>query len=172
MTLSLDDTRVRGKNLKTRIKLSFADKDISGSADATTSAELGTKAKMLTVELLIPFERALWLSQITELAEAKDGSGQRKTYRIINDAANAMHFYQGKFANELTVDEQSELDVWRVSFSMREVLSVPERKAQRESLPAAQQQSRTNDGVTVTQSADLPPDTAHLEALWSGVMEL
>lgn len=160
MTLRLNNKMVNGKEMNISIKLPFKDSDLSGQGSGTESAETGTKAKEMTVSLVVPFEYPEWLTEITEFAEAIDtATGRRLVYRVGNEAADAMKFYQACFSGELNVIELTDPLAWKVSFSMREKLSVPERKQQRDELAPAQQQSLGGDADADNSGNDnIPPD--------------
>lgn len=161
MSLRLNNKMVNGKEMNISIKLPFNDSDLSGQGSGTETAETGTKAKEMTVSLIVPFESAQWLTEITEFAEAIDKTtGRRLVYRIGNEAASAMKFYLASFSGELNVVELTDPLAWKVSFSMREKLSVPERKQQRNELAPAQQQSLGGDADIDTEESDnIPPNT-------------
>lgn len=162
MTLRLNNQALSGKEFNVNIKLPFGDSDMSGKSSGTDSAEQGIKAKELTVSYVIPFDHSDYLTQITSLAEALDTTtGRRVIYRIGHDAAEAMHFYQAKFSGELNIQEMTDIQGWTITFTMKEKLSVPERKGQRDNLPAAQQQTREGDAGTDDgeDNDDLPPNT-------------
>lgn len=159
MTLTLNNRLVQGQEIRVGIRLPFGDADLSGSGSGTETAEEGVKAKEMMVSLYVPFERPDWLADLTAMAERVDDNGRRAVYRIGHDAADAMKFYQGKFFGELNVDEQDNLQVWRVGFTIKEQLSVPERKEQRETLTAANQQTMGESGAEQDESDDIPPST-------------
>lgn len=164
MTLRLNNEEILGKEFNVNIKLPFADSDMSGQSSSTDSAEQGTKAKELTVSYVVPFDDSDYLTRIAGLAEAVDEkTGRRTTYRIGHDAAEAIGFYQAKFSGELNIQEMTDIQGWTVTFTMKEKLSVPERKGQRVSLSPAQQQTRGGDTETGTATPDndaLPPSTS------------
>lgn len=163
MTLRLNNQELQGKAFNVNIKLPFTDSDMSGQSSGTDSAEQGIKSKELTVSYIVPFENAAYLTQIIELAEALDTQTSRRVvYRIGHDASNAINFYQAKFAGELNIQEMTDIQGWTVTFTMKEKLSVPERKGQRVSLSPAQQQTRGGDtetGITAPNNEALPPNT-------------
>ncbi|PMT73896.1 adenine glycosylase [Vibrio parahaemolyticus] len=159
MTLQLNNQEINGKEIRINIKLPFGDSDLSGTGSGTDSAEEGTKAKEMTVNLLVPFEHSEWLTDLVELAEATDENGARTVYRIGNDAAKAMKFYQAKFTGELNIAEQDQTMAWRVNFTLTEKLSVPERKQQREPIKAAAQQTQGENTNEVIESDSIPPNT-------------
>lgn len=159
MTLRLNNQQIKGKELKVNIKLPFGDADMSGTGSGTDAAEEGMKAKEMTVNLLIPYENPEWLSDLVNLAESVDENGSRTVYRIGHDAANAMKFYQAKFVGEVGVNEQQDSMAWLVNFFLKEKLSVPERKEQREPLEPAQQQSLTENSEPTAEDENIPPNT-------------
>ncbi|WP_279145993.1 adenine glycosylase [Photobacterium carnosum] len=163
MTLQLNQQSVPGQDIKVTIKLPFGDSDLSGQSSSTTSAETGTKAKELSVSLIVPFENKEWLTAIDILAEAQDKTtGARTVYRVGHDAANAIKFYEAKFSGELTIRELEDTQGWQVGFMMKEHLSVPERKSQREPIKPAKQQGGGGDVVLdkkITDNPDIPPNT-------------
>lgn len=161
MTLRLNNQEVLGQEMKINIKLPFGDSDLSGQGSGTDTAEQGMKAKELTVSMLIRFDKVEWLTSLTDLAESLEENGSRTIYRIGNDAAEAMKFYQAKFTGEVNLTEQESINAWSVTFTLTEVLSVPERKAQRDEIkPAKQQTVNNNDGDTSTgDDPNIPPNT-------------
>ena len=162
MTLQLNQQSIPGQDIKVTIKLPFGDSDLSGQSSSTTSAETGTKAKELTVSLIVPFEKKAWLTAIDILAEALDKTtGARTVYRVSHDAANAIKFYEAKFSGELTIRELEDIQGWQVGFMMKEHLSVPERKSQREAIKPAKQQGGGGNlsKDEVINNPDIPPNT-------------
>lgn len=163
MTLQLNQQSIPGQDIKVTIKLPFGDSDLSGQSSSTTSAETGTKAKELSASLIVPFEKKEWLTTIDILAEAQDKTtGARTVYRVGHDAANAIKFYEAKFSGELTIRELEDTQGWQVGFMMKEHLSVPERKSQRESIKPAKQQGGGGDVTLdekITDKPDIPPNT-------------
>lgn len=161
MTLQLNQRAIPGHDIKISIKLPFGDSDLSGQSSNTSSAETGMKAKELAVSLVIPFTNQKWLTEINDLAESTNKeTGARTIYRVGHDAANAVKFYEGKFAQELTIKELNDIQGWQVSFIIREHLSVPERKSQREPIKPAKQQG--GDVVLAgndVESQEIPPNT-------------
>ncbi|NAW59634.1 MULTISPECIES: baseplate complex protein [unclassified Vibrio] len=159
MTLRLNNRQIRGKEIRINIKLPFGDSDMSGTGSGTDAAEEGAKAKEMTVNMLIPYSAPEWLSELVDMAESVDDNGSRTVYRLGHDAADAMKFYQAKFVGEVAVDEQQDNLAWLVNFSLRERLSVPERKTQREAIPGATQQTQGGDTAHPEDSANIPPET-------------
>lgn len=159
MTLRLNNKEIRGKEIEVNIKMPFGDADLSGTGNGTDAAEEGTKAKEMTVNLLIPYDEPDWLTELVTLAESTESDGSRTIYRIGDDAALAMKFYQAKFVGEVNTSTQKDIRAWRVNFSMKEKLSVPERQEQRNTLPPAQQQTQGENTDQAIESHDIPPQT-------------
>lgn len=159
MTLRLNNKELQGKEIEINLKMPFGDADLSGTGSGTDSAEEGTKAKEMTVNFLIPYNKPEWLTELTNLAESTESDGSRTIYRIGYDGALAMKFYQAKFVGEVKVSEQKDTSAWRVNFSMKEKLSVPERQDQRNTLPPAQQQTQGENTDQAVENDDIPPQT-------------
>ena len=159
--LALNDKKIEGKNITVSAVMQFNESDMSGQSSATDISEKGAKAKELGVSMLVPFANSAWLTQLVAMAEAVDDTGARKKYRINNITAKALKIRQVVFVGQLTAPEQETINAWRVTFKLREFLSVPERKESRAKIPAAQQQSQAGE-VTIVgnqQSEDVPPGT-------------
>ncbi|MCY1288820.1 hypothetical protein D9M70_378810 [compost metagenome] len=131
MTLLLDGEQVQGKELKVVACLPIESGDLSGQTSATDQAHQGFKPKTLSASMLIPFRDQAHLKALLRLAEATDGGGQRKVYRIVNDTANAFGIRQVRFAENVFAREDDSLAAWRVQFDLVEKLSNPERVEQR-----------------------------------------
>ena len=134
---------------------------MSGQSSATDISEKGAKAKELGVSMLVPFVEAAWLTQLVAMAEAVDETGARKRYRINNRTAKALKIRQVVFVGQLTAPEQETINAWRVTFKLREFLSVPERKEARAKTPTAKQQSQAGETTAAGNqtSEDVPPGT-------------
>lgn len=147
MTLALNGTEVLGHEMIVSATLPLAGEDISGNSSAAAQAETGDKSKNLSVNMLIRYVNHSWLTSLINLAEAKNDTGERATYTIINHTAKAMNIRQVRFLGDVSVREDGSLDVWRVSFRLTEVKSVPEVKETRQTdqpvtdIPAAGDQT-------------------------------
>jgi hypothetical protein len=131
MSLFLNDTKIPGHNQKVSIDLKFASEDMSGNSSSTAKAQKGDKGKTIKVQTSIKFIDADDLSLLVNLAEAKDASGERVTYHIVNHTANAMNMRQGFFDETLSVKENDSTEDWSISFTLSEHHSVPEKKESR-----------------------------------------
>lgn len=147
MTLLLDGQKVNGKTLKVTANLRIDSADLSGQTSNTDSSHKGFKPKALTVSLLIPYRDRAHLMELMRLGEATAEGGQLKTYRVVNDTAEAFGVRQVTFSDTLTAREDDSLRAWRVQFTLTEKLSNPERVETRRSGNKVQQQSGTGNGV-------------------------
>lgn len=155
MTLLLDGQRVRGKGLKVTANLRIESEDMSGQTSNTDAAHKGFKPKALTVSLLIPYRDRANLSQLMGWAQATAAGGQRQTYRIVNDTAEAFGVRQVEFSDNLSAREDDSLAAWRVQFSLTEKLSTAERvETRRPGNPVKQQSAPGQAVATATSSAN------------------
>lgn len=147
MTLLLDGQKVNGKSVKVTANLRIESGDLSGQTSNTDSSHKGFKPKALTVSLLIPYRDQAHLVEIMRLAEATTNGGQLKTYRVVNDTAEAFGVRQVTFSDTVTAREDDSLSAWRVQFTLTEKLSNPERVESRRPGNKVQQQGGTGNGV-------------------------
>lgn len=151
--LHLNDTKIKGSNLKIAATLSLAGEDISGQSSQTAMAETGDKPKQLSVSLLIKFIDAKNLTELVTLAEAKSEKGERETYEVINDTADAMNIRKVRFQGDMSVREDEALRLWRVSFKLTEIQSVAEVKESRQTKAPVADQKPAGDTVAKTDVA-------------------
>ncbi len=154
MTLLLDGQKVRGKGLKVTANLRIESEDMSGQTSNTAAAHKGFKPKSLTVSLLIPFRDSAHLTQLMSWAEATAPGGQRRTYRIVNDTAEAFGVRQVEFSDNLSAREDDSLAAWRVQFTLSEKLSTAERVETRRPKNPVKQQSAPGQAVSAPTSDD------------------
>lgn len=152
MTLLLDGEKVQGKGMKVTANLRIESDDLSGQTSNSTAAHKGFKPKTLTASLLIPFVNQAQLRNLMRLAEATEGGGQLKTYRIVNDTAAAFGVRQVQFSDGVSAREDDSLAAWRVQFTLVEKLSNPERVEKRR--PGNAVASQSAPGQTVAAAAD------------------
>jgi hypothetical protein len=141
MTLLLDGQKIQGKSLKVTANLRIESADLSGQTSNSDTAHKGFKPKTLSITLLIPFRDSAQLNELMRLAEATEAGGQLKTYRVVNDTAEAFGVRQAQFSDNVNAQEDNSLSAWRVQFSLSEKLSNPERVETRRSGGTAQQQA-------------------------------
>lgn len=135
--IALDGELLRLKSPRLTLSMEFKEKDTSGQTSGTSGAEQGEKGKELQVTGLIPFSDQAALARLFELAQDKGDGNERKIYRIGCELAEAVKIYQVKFAGRIMAPEQEGLLAWRISFTLREHLSVPEKREQRSLKPEA-----------------------------------
>ncbi len=134
--LNLNTQKINLKSLKITASQVLASEDASGVSSSTDVAETGIKAKLLTVTGYVQFKNNDHLSQLFELAEAtKDGA--RTIYRISNHTASALGIKQVRFSSKIEAAEQEQTRQWRISFSLAEYRSVPQKVEERQPEQAA-----------------------------------
>lgn len=138
--LALDGKPIYLHNFLATVKVSREEQDMSGQKSSTKKSDKGVKAKEIAISGLVPFREKQWLSDLFALAEATDGKGEQKKYRITNISAEAINMREVQFSGEITAVEQN-VQGWNVSFTLREVNSVAEKKEQRQKKPQAKVQS-------------------------------
>ncbi|ABZ75907.1 conserved hypothetical protein [Shewanella halifaxensis HAW-EB4] len=137
--LLINGAALKLKALQITASQELASEDASGQSSSTDSAETGAKAKMLSVAGFIPFTEVAQLSDLFNMAEATE-AGARMIYRISNHTASALGVKQVRFASKIDAVEQQTTRQWRVSFTLSEYRSVPEKKEQRLPQATANQQ--------------------------------
>lgn len=149
--IALDGEIIRLKSPRLTLMMEFKEKDTSGQTSGTAGAEQGEKGKELQVTGLIPFADQAALARLFELAQDKGDGNERRIYRIGCELAEAVKIYQVKFSGRIMAPEQEGLLAWRVTFTLREHLSVPEKRELRRLQPEAIIQGLT--GATVPAGA-------------------
>ncbi len=127
MTLLLDGYKVQGKALRVSANLRIESEDLSGQTSQTGRAHKGFKPKTLTVSLILPYRDRNHLTELIALAEATAADGQLKTYRLVNDSAEAFGIRQVQFSDNLSIREDDNLHAWQVQFGLIEQYSNAER---------------------------------------------
>ncbi|MCT8830308.1 hypothetical protein QAZ01_02640 [Glaesserella parasuis] len=138
--LALDGKPIYLHNFLATVKVAREEQDMSGQKSSTKKSDKGVKAKTLSVSGLIPFREKQWLSDLFNLAESVDSKGEQKKYRVTNISAEAVNMREVQFSGEISAVEQN-VQGWNVSFTLREVNSVAEKKEQRQKKPQAKVQS-------------------------------
>ncbi|WP_122665139.1 DNA-binding protein [Pseudomonas viridiflava] len=147
MTLLLDGQQVLGKRMKVTANLRIESEDLSGQTSGSEKAHKGFKPKTLTVSLQIAFVDQVQLKTLMRLAEATEGGGQLKTYRIVNDTASAFGMRQVQFTEGVSAREDDTLASWSVQFTLTEKQSNPEKVEQRRKANGSKAQSASGTGV-------------------------
>jgi len=157
---ALSGQAIRMKNLEVSVSMRIQDKDQSGQASSTASAQQGIKAKELKVTGLIPYDDEAQLTLLYSLAEAQDSAGNNARYRVNHDTARKIKFREATFTGDVTASKAADLLAWQVSFSLREYFSVAEKKAEmRASGSGAKVQ--TTQGTTA--ATDTPEELSWFE---------
>jgi len=147
MTLLLNGEQIIGKRLKVTGNLKIESDDMSGQTSGTETSHKGFKPKTLTVSLNIPFKDMTNLRTLMRLAESTQGGGQRTTYRIVNDTAEAFGIRQVEFTDGVSAREDDTLNQWIIQFTLSEKLSNPEKVENRRAGNPVTSQSAPGDGV-------------------------
>ncbi|QDL30640.1 baseplate complex protein [Serratia liquefaciens] len=147
VTLALNGEAIALKGLMVTPMMQFQDKDQSGQTSSTANAEQGIKPKELRISGMIPFSEAEVLTRLFALAEATEG-GRLKRYRVANHTAQAINFRLATFTGSIDAPKQDGKQAWLVTFTLREHLSVPEKKSAREdNKTAARKQTPGGNGA-------------------------
>ncbi|MEX5920643.1 hypothetical protein [Providencia huaxiensis] len=142
ITLALDGEAIPLKNIKVNSSIQFQDKDQSGQTSSTSVAEQGIKPQELRITGVINFIDEKILTRLFTLARATE-NGKLKRYRVANNTAKAINFRIGTFTNNLDASEIDGQMAWQVTFTLREHLSVSEKKDAR---TAAQVKAKKQTG--------------------------
>lgn len=129
--LALDGEGIRIRRIIVSPSMQFQEKDQSGQTSSTASAEQGIKAKELRVSGLIPFDDEQMLQRLFQIASATQGGGELKKYRVANETARSINFREATFSGTIEATPQEDLLAWQVSFTLREKVSVPEKREAR-----------------------------------------
>lgn len=138
--LALNRQAIYMYGLMTSVSVKREQKDMSGSKSSTKKSEKGVKAKELQVTGVIPYDRKEWLTTLFNLAEAETGKGEQSKYRVSSVTAEAVNMREVQFADSVTAQEMENRLAWQVSFTLREVNSVAEKKEARKAKPQVKTQ--------------------------------
>lgn len=138
--LALNGTPIYLHNIMMSVSVKREEKDMSGQKSSTKKSDKGVKAKELNVTGFIPYARKELLTDLFNLAESEDGKGEQSKYRVSCTIAEAVNMREVQFSGEVTAAEQSGQLGWAISFTLREVDSVAEKKDQRKQKPKAKAQ--------------------------------
>lgn len=146
--IALDGQILKMNATRISPSVEIREEDMTGQASGTDGSEQGDKGIVLAISGLIPFKRQDILKQLMLLSRATQ-DGKRKIYRIGNETAKTLTVRQVRFVGQITADEQEKLMAWKVSFRLREYLSVTEAKQQKEQLKAAEATTQATENTTV-----------------------
>jgi hypothetical protein len=147
MTLLLDGEQIIGHRLKVTANLKIDSDDMSGQTSSTDKSHKGFKPKTLTVAMMIRYKDSAQLRTLMRLAEGTGGGGQLRTYRIVNDTAEAFGIRQVQFSDGVSAREDDTLSQWIIQFTLSEKLSNPEKVESRRAANGVNAQSAPGDGV-------------------------
>ncbi|QCT18475.1 hypothetical protein FEM41_01875 [Jejubacter calystegiae] len=151
ITLALDGEAIQLADMKITATMQFQEKDQSGQTSSTDKAEQGVKAKELRISGLIPFSKPELLTRIFELGSAMDNAGKLHVYRVANMTAQAINLREVTFSGTIDAPQQDGQMAWLVTFTLREHLSVPEKKQARAAArTGAKTQGQTGAGASTT----------------------
>lgn len=146
IVLALNGEAIPLKNLSVTPSMMFQDKDQSGQSSSTAVAEQGIKPKELRITGILPFTESKALTRLFALAEAKDG-GNLKRYRVANMTAQAINFRIGTFTNSIDASKIEGKQAWQITFTLREHLSVSEKREARANGKVAAKKQGTAAGT-------------------------
>lgn len=138
--LALNGQAIYMYGLMKSVSVKREQKDMSGSKSSTKKSEKGVKAKELQVTGVIPYDRKEWLTTLFNLAEAETGKGEQAKYRVSSVTAEAVNMREVQFADSVIAQEMENRLAWQVSFTLREVNSVAEKKEARKAKPQVKTQ--------------------------------
>ena len=171
MTLMLNGELITGNRQKVTASLKIDSDDMSGQTSGTETAHKGFKPKTLAVAMMIAYKNSADLRTLMRLAESTEGGGQRTTYRIVNDTADAFGIRQVEFTDGVSAREDDTLSQWLVQFTLSEKLSNPEKVENRRAGNPVATQSAPGDGVSGTGggSGASPHELTGFEAILKNV---
>ncbi|HHR6207186.1 TPA: hypothetical protein ACS71B_002168 [Providencia alcalifaciens] len=153
ITFALDGEAIPLKNIKVNPSVQFQDKDQSGQTSSTAVAEQGIKPKELRVTGVINFTDHKVLTRLFALAEAKE-NGKLKRYRVANHTAKAINFRLGTFTGNIDASEIDGQMAWQITFTLREHLSVSEKKDIRAASQVQAQKQTGNPKAPIAASTE------------------
>ena len=154
-TLALNGEGIALKDMRVTVSMAYQDKDQSGQTSSTTNAEQGIKAKELRISGIVPFSQPEILKRIFELGSARDAAGKLQVYRVAHTVARAANFREGTFTANIDAPPQDGKMAWLVTFTLREKLSVDEKKqARAASKVSAKKQTAGKGGATAAESEE------------------
>lgn len=146
-TLQLDKYRVPGFGLTITGEMEIRTEDLSGETSGTARVDKGVKPKKISVATCIRFKEEKELRELVRVAEARNDKGEGKVYTITNRTANVGGVRQVRFTDRINWSPMQGKAAWKVTFTLREYLSVPERVEER--TKPVKIVSQKNEGKTV-----------------------
>lgn len=155
--LALNGKPIYLNNILISISLRREEKDMSGQKSSTKKSDKGIKAKELSVSGLIPYNRREWLTELFKLAESEDSKGEQEKYRISCVTAEVVNMREVQFSDTISAQELQDKLAWQVSFTLREINSIAEKKEQRKTKPKAKVQSENAPKAEAKPSVNSAP---------------
>lgn len=153
--LALNGKPVYLNNITISASVKRDDPDMSGQKSSTKKTDKGVKAKELNVSGLIPYRYKEWLTDLFNLAEAENAKGEQEKYRVSCMLAEVINMREVQFSGAVNVNPEGGKLAWAVSFTLKEINSVAEKKDQRKPKPAVKVQSE--QAPTAQPQAQQPP---------------
>ncbi|MDH5753499.1 MAG: hypothetical protein OEZ59_13905 [Deltaproteobacteria bacterium] len=145
MPFFLDSLTLPGSDHQVEVVGRLDSDDVAGQTSASADDHGGWKPFMISVRLLIPKDDPDSLSLIREKFHAVDGLTMLPwEYKIEESTCSALGIRKVQFYDQVRISSDDDLLAWRVSFTLKEVLSIPERRENREGGGASAQDA---DGV-------------------------
>lgn len=160
--LSLNGKPIYMSNMIITVSMRREEKDMSGQKSSTKKTDKGVKAKEINVTGIIAYRDKQNLTDLFNLAEAVDKKGEQVKYRVAAISAEAINMREVQFTDEISAVEQTNLLAWQVSFKLREINSVSEKKEQRKKKPTTkvQQETKATQAQSTQQSKDANADSS------------
>ncbi|WP_024672895.1 hypothetical protein [Pseudomonas syringae] len=165
MTMLLNGEQITGNRMKVTANLRIESDDMSGQTSNTEKSHKGFKPKTLTVSMTIAYKNLAYLRTLMRLAESTESGGQLKTYRIVNDTAEAFGIRQVTFSEGVSAREDDSLSQWIIQFTLSEKHSNPEKVESRRASNPVTSQSASGEGVTGAGSGTTPQELTGFEAV-------
>ena len=165
MTLLLNGEQIIGNRMKVTANLKIESDDMSGQTSGTETSHKGFKPTTLAVAMTIRYKDMANLRTLMRLAESTQGGGQRTTYRIVSDTAEAFGIRQVEFTDGVSAREDDSLNQWIIQFTLSEKLSNPEKVENRRAGNPVTSQSAPGDGVAGTGGSSAPQELTGFENL-------
>jgi len=157
--MRLNNYDLPGSNHKLRVSTTFEDSDMSGETSSSDRAHKGIKPKEFSVFFVLNFDDASALGQFYQTAQAVDDNGDLVIYEITERTANAVNVQQVRFSGRLDAVEMDGLHAWKVSFKLKEFLSVPEKTEQRTKTENETPEQTLGVAVATTETGEPQPQS-------------
>ena len=175
--LLLDGFNIQGHSISIAASQKIKQSDLSGQSSQTDIASGGFKPVMLNVTAKYLFKEPEALRLLIQLMQKTDEFGNQKVFNISNLTAEAFNVRQVVFTDNFSIREDGQINLWHISFSLKEQGSVPAIKEQRKdfsSTPGAisgQGLSSNSNNVDEQPAAPLTTFEQVLSYLDSGIVK-